>query len=60
MSGAYREGDRCVSCGYWWWERDGEGWHSLVPITYADCPDTARIVAPCATCVDAREEDVDA
>jgi hypothetical protein len=47
-----REGDRCGGCGYWWWERDedrGPGWHSLVPISYADTPELARIVA-CPTC----------
>lgn len=46
----YREGDRCVECHYWWWERDGEGWHSLVPITYVDHPEEARSVGPCEVC----------
>ncbi len=38
----YREGDRCQVCGHWYWASDGEGWHSLVPITYADTPELAR------------------
>lgn len=40
----YQEGDRCGMCGYWWWARDGVGWHSLVSITYADHQELARMV----------------
>jgi rubredoxin len=46
---AFREGDRCRTCGYWYWERNGEGWHSLVPITYADHPEEAHGVL-CPVC----------
>jgi hypothetical protein len=45
----FREGDRCEACGYWYWQHDGEGWHSLVPITYADNPTRARMTV-CPEC----------
>lgn len=46
----YREGDRCHDCGHWYWERDGKGWHSLVPITFADHPEAATEVI-CSSCL---------
>lgn len=53
MSGTarrFKEGDRCSVCRYWYWERDGEGWHSLVPITFADTPELANEIDWCGKC----------
>jgi hypothetical protein len=38
---SYGDGNRCDRCRHWFWESDG-GWHSLVPITYADTPELSR------------------
>ncbi len=50
----WREGDRCESCGHWWWE-DGK-WHSLTPKSVLGNPLAHTRDGACPSCAAAARE----